>query len=98
MYKIGIIGLGYVGLPLATELSKYYRVSAFDIDNIRVNQLKKKIDKNKDISSEDLKKIKNIVYTNNIKELINCNFIIVTVPTPINDRKEPDLSHLVEAC
>ena len=86
-YKIAIIGLGYVGLPLAIEFSKYFHVNAFDIDKKRINELKKSYDRN----STSVKKLnlnnKNINYTSNIKELRVSNFYIITVPTPIKKNK-----------
>ena len=98
MYKIGIIGLGYVGLPLAIEFGKYFEVFAYDIDNTRVNQLNNKIDRNLDISKNQFLKSKKLNISNNIKNLSNCNFIVVTVPTPINKKNQPDLSYLKNAC
>jgi len=98
MYKIGVIGLGYVGLPLAIEFGKHFSVSAFDIDKSRINQLKNKFDKNLDISALEISKSKKLVLTNNIINLSECNFIIVTVPTPINKKNQPDLTFLKNAC
>ena len=93
---ISIIGVGYVGLPLAIKLSKYFKVYGYDANNERIDQLKKGIDifKDQKISNKEKKKIK---FTNNINELENSNIFIVTVPTPVKKNKNPDLSHLISA-
>jgi UDP-N-acetyl-D-galactosamine dehydrogenase len=92
-YKIGIIGLGYVGLPLAVEFSKYYDVVGFDINENRINDLKKGIDKTEECSVNILKDAA-INYTSIESELLDCNIFIVTVPTPIGRYNEPDLTFL----
>ena len=95
--KIGIIGLGYVGLPLAVEFSKKFPTVGFDIDNIRIKELKKGNDKTLEINPKDLNATYQLVFTNNIVPLRKCNFYIVTVPTPITSDNKPDLSKLIEA-
>jgi UDP-N-acetyl-D-galactosamine dehydrogenase len=92
-YKIGIIGLGYVGLPLAVEFSKYYDVVGFDINKNRINDLKKGIDKTEECSVNVLKDA-GINYTSIESELLDCNIFIVTVPTPLGRYNEPDLTFL----
>jgi UDP-N-acetyl-D-galactosamine dehydrogenase len=92
--SIGIIGLGYVGLPLYIEFSKKYPTIGYDINKERVNSLNNFKDYNNDIK---LVKNSNYYFTNNIKELKNCNFFVVTVPTPLNKKKQPDLSFLKKA-
>lgn len=92
-YKIGIIGLGYVGLPLAVEFSKFYDVVGFDINENRINDLKKGIDKTDECSVHVLKDT-TINYSNIESELLDCNIFIVTVPTPIGRYNEPDLTFL----
>ena len=94
-YKISVIGLGYVGLPLAYELSKYFDVVGFDIDKTRVEQLSNNIDKNTQISKLNLKK-SNFVITSNSKFIKDSNVYVVTVPTPIKNKK-PDLSPLIKS-
>ena len=75
--KIAVIGLGYVGLPLAVEFSKFFEVVGFDLKLKRINDLKKKIDETKEISRKRLQNVKNkIIFTNNLKLLKNCNFFI----------------------
>ena len=95
--KIGVIGLGYVGLPLFLEFSKKLDVKGFDLSKEKINFLKKKIDYTNQFTKRDLKVIsnKNIDYKCNI--LKNCNFFIVTVPTPITKNKLPDLSSVISA-
>jgi UDP-N-acetyl-D-galactosamine dehydrogenase len=95
-YKICIVGLGYVGLPLAARFSlKGFDVTGFDIKEERINQLTNKIDINNDLSDSNLEiLVKNSKLTSNINEIKECNVFIVTVPTPINEDKTPDLNPL----
>lgn len=97
--KIAIIGLGYVGLPLAAEFAKQYQVVGFDIDAQRIDELKKGTERTKEIESEQLKKAleKGLYLSSDPQIISDSNIYIVTVPTPINDKKEPDLSHLLAA-
>ena len=96
-YKICIVGLGYVGLPLASRFSlKGFDVTGFDIKEERINQLVNKIDINNDISDTNLKTlVKNSKLTSNIDEIKESNIYIITVPTPINEDKTPDLEPLI---
>ncbi len=95
---IGVIGLGYVGLPLATELSKKYHVYAYDKSKIRINELIKNYDTTKQISKKNLIKVKNkISYSNNLKNLKNCKIFIIAVPTPVYKNNKPDLRNLKSA-
>ena len=96
-YKICIVGLGYVGLPLAARFSlKGFDVTGFDIKEERINQLVNKIDINDDISDTNLETlVKNSKLTSNIDELKESNIFIITVPTPINEDKTPDLEPLI---
>ena len=93
MKKIVVQGLGYVGLPLAVEFSKYYDVVGFDINKNRINDLKKGIDKTEECSVNVLKDA-GINYTSIESELLDCNIFIVTVPTPLGRYNEPDLTFL----
>tara|TARA_B110000027_G_C16122233_1_gene303876 strand:- start:5862 stop:7136 length:1275 start_codon:yes stop_codon:yes gene_type:complete len=95
--KIAVIGLGYVGLPLAVEFSKHRKVIGFDIKKERVHNLKLGIDETNELTKKQLIKAKKLFLTDNKKylELINC--YIVTVPTPINKYKKPDLTPLLNA-
>ena len=95
--KIAIIGLGYVGLPLAVEFSKKYQVFGFDINSERIEELKLGIDKTLETSKEQLKSTINLHYTSNVDDLRPCNIFIVTVPTPIDHFKKPELGPLLKA-
>jgi len=96
-YKICIVGLGYVGLPLAARFSlKGFDVTGFDIKEERINQLVNKIDINNDITDKNLETlVKNSKLTSNIDEIKESNIFIITVPTPINEDKTPDLKPLI---
>ncbi len=98
-YNIAIIGLGYVGLPLALQFSKKYNVIGLDIDSTRVDQLNNFNDKTNEVEKKNLKKSlnKNLKFTSNYELIRNCNIYIVTVPTPVNKSKRPDLSNLFSA-
>jgi UDP-N-acetyl-D-galactosamine dehydrogenase len=95
--KIGIIGLGYVGLPLALEFSHQFSVVGFDINSNRISDLKKGKDFTNEVETSNLRKAKNIIFSSNTQDLEKCNFYIVTVPTPINEDKSPDLGPLFSA-
>ena len=95
--NISIFGLGYVGLPLAVKLSKYFNVIGFDKNKQRIKDLKKFVDKNKEVSVAALKKAK-LKYSTNKKDLKDINIFIVTVPTPVTSSNKPDLKPLLEAC
>ncbi|WP_073239095.1 nucleotide sugar dehydrogenase [Pedobacter caeni] len=103
-YKIAIIGLGYVGLPLAIEFAKKYEVLGFDIDQSRIEELCNGEDRTKEADLEELKKLLNpdqensgLKFSSATSDLESCNIFIVTVPTPINRFKAPDLSPLLNA-
>jgi UDP-N-acetyl-D-galactosamine dehydrogenase len=95
--KIAIIGLGYVGLPLAVEFGKKFNVLGFDINQSRVDELKKGIDKTLESNKEEIESSKFLNFSTNIEDLRNYNIFIVTVPTPINQFKSPDLKPLLAA-
>lgn len=95
--KIAIIGLGYVGLPLAVEFGKKVSVVGFDIHQKRVDELKSGKDHTLEVSPEELKQASHLSYTADLDDLKDCNFFIVTVPTPIDDYKQPDLTPLIKA-
>ena len=98
-YKICIVGLGYVGLPLAARFAlKEFSVTGFDINEERVNQLINQIDINDDVSDKNLKIfVTNSKLTSNINEIKDSNVYIITVPTPINEDKTPDLDPLIDS-
>lgn len=95
--KIGMIGLGYVGLPLAVEFGKKYPTIGFDINNARIEELKSGHDHTLEVSDEELALATQLSYTASVQAIKNCNIYIVTVPTPINAYKQPDLSPLQKA-
>ena len=95
--NICIIGLGYVGLPLAVEFGKKFPVVGFDINQGRINELIKGHDRTLETSDDDLKAAKHLTYTTNIEDARHCNYFIVTVPTPIDHHKRPDLTPLIKA-
>ena len=95
--KIAVIGLGYVGLPLVLEFSKKIRVIGFDINKSRIRELKSGIDKNLEFRKNDLKKRRKLLFTDNEEDLKLVNCFIITVPTPIDKYKKPDLKPLNEA-
>lgn len=95
--KIAIIGLGYVGLPLAVEFGKKYPTLGFDINQKRVEELKQGHDFTLEVSTEELADSPYISYSNEIESLKSSNIYIVTVPTPIDKHKQPDLTPLIKA-
>ena len=95
--SIGVIGLGYVGLPLAVEFGKKYITIGFDINLTRVNDLLSGHDSTLEVSDEELKDVPFMSYSYTVDDLKKCNIYIVTVPTPIDEHKQPDLSPLVKA-
>ena len=92
--RIGVIGLGYVGLPLAYELSTGLPVTGYDINSERVTQLKIGIDKTHELSTEKLNSASDLTFTDKSEDLSTCNFYIVPVPPPIDEAKVPDLNPL----
>jgi len=95
--KLGIIGLGYVGLPLALEFAKNRKVIGFDLNKKRIEELNSGIDKNLESSKEELQNLKQLNFTNNEEDLKYANCFIISVPTPIDELKKPDLQPLLRA-
>ncbi|MGD8560554.1 MAG: Vi polysaccharide biosynthesis UDP-N-acetylglucosamine C-6 dehydrogenase TviB [Gammaproteobacteria bacterium] len=95
--KIGIVGLGYVGLPLAVEFGKHYETVGLDINAKRIKELNNGVDSTLEVEPEELKQATRIRFTANADDLKDCNVYIVTVPTPIDKNKRPDLSPLESA-
>ena len=95
--KIAVIGLGYVGLPLATEFAKKYKVIGYDVDITRIKELQKGIDKTREIIYKKLLVNNNLVFTNEPNDMKSSDFFIITVPTPITKNNKPDLSILKKA-
>ena len=95
--NLSIVGLGYVGLPLSVEFGKKRSVVGFDINSERIKELKKGRDSTLETTTEELKKSKYLKLTSDTEEIAACNCYIVTVPTPIDDNKQPDLTPLIKA-
>lgn len=95
--KIAVIGLGYVGLPLAVEFGKQHAVVGFDINASRIAALKAGSDHTLEVSDAELAEAAHLRYSADIQALKDCNFFIVTVPTPIDNSKQPDLTPLINA-
>jgi len=95
--KIGIIGLGYVGLPLAVEFGHKFDCVGFDINQERIDELRAGSDRTLEVSEKELAAASQLSFSANMKDLSDCDVFIVTVPTPINKHKQPDLTPLVKA-
>ncbi|ENZ1719986.1 Vi polysaccharide biosynthesis UDP-N-acetylglucosamine C-6 dehydrogenase TviB [Pseudomonas aeruginosa] len=95
--KAAVVGLGYVGLPLAVEFGKKRSVTGFDINHSRIRDLQKGYDSTLEVEKEELESAVHLKFTSTLSELQECNFFIVTVPTPIDEHKQPDLTPLVKA-
>ncbi|MEQ6121689.1 nucleotide sugar dehydrogenase [Reichenbachiella sp. MALMAid0571] len=96
-HKVAIIGMGYVGLPLAIEAAKKYPVLGFDIKPERLEELNKGFDRTKEVSNDELAKASNLKFSHDPNDLNTSNFYIVTVPTPIDVNNKPDLKPLISA-
>lgn len=107
--KIAVIGLGYVGLPLASLFAKKYKTVGFDINQKRIAELRKGIDSTKEVNEEDLQTVmmkscsgevncsKGLFLSDNLADIVECNYYIVTVPTPVDKHNNPDLTYLYRA-
>ena len=96
-YKLAVVGLGYVGLPLAVEFGLKRKVIGFDINIKRIKELKKYNENTKKLSLKKIKKAKHLKFTNKVEDLVDCNIYIITVPTPINSDNSPDLRPIMLA-
>ncbi|MDD5632908.1 MAG: nucleotide sugar dehydrogenase [Methylococcales bacterium] len=94
--KISVVGLGYVGLPVAVAFGKSQQVIGFDISSIRIDELKQGIERTNEVEAKDLAST-DIIYTCDASDLKRANFHIIAVPTPVNDAKQPDLSPVISA-
>jgi len=95
--RIGVVGLGYVGLPLAVEFGRRYDTLGFDIDQARLDALRRGRDDNREVEGEDLASATRLRLSFDADDLRGCNVYIVTVPTPINEHKQPDFGPLIRA-
>ena len=97
-FKIAIIGLGYVGLPLAVEFAKKYKVIGFDINQHRIEELEKNTDSTLEIKDEAISSVKdNLNFTSNINDTKECNIYILCIPTPIDEFNKPNLKPLISS-
>jgi UDP-N-acetyl-D-galactosamine dehydrogenase len=94
---VGVIGLGYVGLPLAAEFSSHVKTIGFDVNKVRVSELLDGIDRTGELSPADIGGCANLILSSDSRSLKECNVFIVTVPTPIDSSKKPDLSFIRDA-
>ena len=92
--RIGVVGLGYVGLPLAVEFGRRFPTVGFDINDARIAELEGGSDSTLEVSPQELAAATLLSYTSNVSALSDCNFYVVTVPTPISRSKRPDLMPL----
>lgn len=95
--KIAVIGLGYVGLPLAVEFSKIFPVTGFDINAPRIKALCEGVDVTLEVGQDELSGLENLSFTNQSSQIASCNVFLITVPTPIDEFKRPDLTPLLSA-
>jgi UDP-N-acetyl-D-galactosamine dehydrogenase len=95
--RIGIIGLGYVGLPLAVYMARHFPVVGFDVNQKRIGELSERRDRTGEVTDEEFASARTLSFSADIEALRDCNFYIVTVPTPIDQAKRPDLTALMRA-
>ncbi len=95
--RLGIVGLGYVGLPLAVEFGRHYPTVGFDINPERIRELRAGHDSTLEVSEQELRAAEHLTYTDDMQDLAGCNTYVVTVPTPIDEHKRPDLTPLESA-
>ena len=95
--RIAVVGLGYVGLPLAVEFGRKRNVIGFDTNKVRIKELNKGLDRTLETTEKELNDAVYLSYTNNLEDIRDCNIYIITVPTPIDNDKKPDLAPLVKA-
>jgi UDP-N-acetyl-D-galactosamine dehydrogenase len=95
--NIAVIGLGYVGLPIASAVAKYFPVVGFDVDKERVGGLIDGYDRTGELSTQELGALTQLTLSSNPNDIAQSNFYIVTVPTPVDDSNQPDFSPLISA-
>jgi UDP-N-acetyl-D-galactosamine dehydrogenase len=96
-YQIAVVGLGYVGLPLAVAFGKKFKTIGFDIEETRISDLSMGIDKTMECDKSEISNSNNLTFTSELKNIKKCNIYIVTVPTPIDSNMQPDLEPLISA-
>ena len=95
--NIAIVGLGYVGLPLCVEFGKFFKVTGYDLDDKRINELKNGYDRTNEIEDYQLLTNQKLSFTSSSKDIKNANVYIVTVPTPVDKENKPDLRAIKSA-
>ncbi|RNF84358.1 nucleotide sugar dehydrogenase [Montanilutibacter psychrotolerans] len=95
--KIGVVGLGYVGLPLAVEFGKVFDVVGFDINTTRIEELRRGEDRTLELTSEELVQAKSLAFTSTLEDLSDCNVYVITVPTPVDVARRPDFDPLLRS-
>ena len=95
--KIAVIGLGYVGLPLAVEFGKQFPTVGFDVNASRINELRDGVDVTREVTAAEMAAADQVSFTAELDDIRDCNVYVVTVPTPVDDYKTPDLSPLLAA-
>src|SRR5450631_4347297 len=93
--RVGIVGLGYVGLPLAVEFGKHFDTVGFDVKPERIRELKAGRDSTREASAEEIQSASRLQFTTRLQDLKRCGVMVVTVPTPIDQYKRPELTPLV---
>ena len=94
---LAVIGMGYVGLPLAVEFGKKRKTIGYDLNQTRINELLQHIDKTEEVDSLNLKKAEHLIFTDNINDLKDADNFILTVPTPVDINNQPDMSYVISA-
>src|SRR5690349_13114724 len=97
MERIAIIGLGYVGLPLAVEFGKQVEVIGYDINEKRIAELSNGYDRTREVTESELKTATKLIFSSSINDLRTATYFIITVPTPVDEFKTPDLTPLMKA-
>lgn len=95
--RLAVVGLGYVGLPLAAAFGRKRKVVGFDINEARVQELRSGVDRTLEVSSEELRESTGLVYTSRLEDIADCNVYIITVPTPIDTARRPDFDPLLKS-
>ena len=95
--QIAVVGLGYVGLPLAVEFGKHFNTIGFDINQSRIKELKNGNDSTMEVSKDNLESSENLIFSNDAQDIKDSNIFIITVPTPIDRHKNPNLKPLISA-
>jgi len=96
--RVAVVGLGYVGLPLAAAFASRFNTLGFDVDASRITELRATIDRTRELTEHELSNLPNLYFTTDTNDIVGCDVYIVTVPTPVNESNQPDLTPLERAC